>query len=514
MEERKRLVLSDDKYEQVMTIVNPGYKYYMLSTINMIIVGIVGYLVTSGLTFNEIMPYVMINNNSILLTSTQCKLDSIQIDKEKSLHNWIIDFNLYCDSDMKIQFLGSFLGLGLLTGCILSFLIGNKYPPKKTMIKLIIMLSFILVLFISNIYHSLIWLYMCIFLFSTCSMCLLLFKINYIFEISNNSNRSYLLGITLSSSFLSLLVNLFLFAFIRDWFYVFVFFVNICIMTAIIISNTLPENPRHYLIKQDFEEFRSTIIDIGAVNNKKRMFIEEEFYKIINTGQELSTSNNIECEGLKNNSSYYHYHYYTNSDDIASNSVIGFIDCIKDNQQLLENFILFLTFQLFFPSLLAGSSLYIKRYYHSYSILFYVGDACEIMIRIIVSYFTNLIGRKTTKHVLICLLVFVIVASKLLDFKDVYMLLFIRMLVETISFVNLLHMLECFASTLRFRMLCLFAFVSKLGLFIFPSIFQYMSEELSLIIAIYSLIGMILNYLTTETNKETLMNFPKGRINK
>jgi hypothetical protein len=496
--------INDEKFNRIFEFsYNNSRKYIAFLTLNIFFIGVMSSYLWTSLTFNEELPFVKGTENQ-RINSNICNnsQNNPEIDSNKSLHNWVYEFKLFCSFD-EIKNLSAFMGSGAFFGCFIVLYFGNTLLPKKAISNITTLMIITLFLFICNIPESLPFLYLCIFIYSALAKSLVIYSYSFLCELSNNQNRSYIFAIVSCAGFFSLITNALLYNFIRHWVYIFIFFTLMCCLLNTIFIHLLFESPRSIvLLKDNFQAFKDCIVNIGIFNGKKAHLIEDEIYKIT-------------CE---NNENLDQKLKPTDDEDVKKMGLtINSIKQIIKNKKNFGNFILFVGFGLFMPCVYSGTSLYLRDYYHSHQHIFYLTTFLEIFVKVFAAFLMNIpeIGRKNTKFIFIGLVSLGYLSARLFQIENkgetenfVYILSASKVCFETVNFINLVHLMESFPTKCRIIVLCIFYIVAQFSVLIFP-FFAYhgISNEISWITVIFSAIGIIITYLSDETVEKNLTNF-------
>jgi hypothetical protein len=177
--------------EEGLELVGNNNLYQVVICLLLLVMGIFGDLMHSGMPLMETPPIVNIESDGKIIQKeinyTICKHHlNFTINATESKSSWVNDYNIYCDKFLVSLIAFIFL-LGGLVGTLFVQCLKNK-GAKFGFIFVSLLMSFAGVLvFIKNIYIF----YIFLFIYGFCCLNIFILKVNIMTEITNKSYRSY-----------------------------------------------------------------------------------------------------------------------------------------------------------------------------------------------------------------------------------------------------------------------------------------------------------------------------------
>eukprot|EP00349_Pseudokeronopsis_sp_Brazil_P003269 CAMPEP_0202961014 /NCGR_PEP_ID=MMETSP1396-20130829/5117_1 /ASSEMBLY_ACC=CAM_ASM_000872 /TAXON_ID= /ORGANISM="Pseudokeronopsis sp., Strain Brazil" /LENGTH=342 /DNA_ID=CAMNT_0049680571 /DNA_START=163 /DNA_END=1191 /DNA_ORIENTATION=+ len=202
---------------------------------------------------------------------------SINWNNGTSLHNWIQDFDLMCAPSYQIGLIGTTYFLGIVLGNIFLARLGDVYGAMP-LTRIALVITLVIVFLLMFVVRSLASLYFLLFVFGlfNCwrAFCPFLYAQEIVLQEDSKLVGSIFLCMT---TIPSITYSIYFQSMSKDWFYATLFYFTL-LLIATCISFYLPQSPRFFASKLQFEEAKRSLNFIAKMNRKKQIDPEMEMF--------------------------------------------------------------------------------------------------------------------------------------------------------------------------------------------------------------------------------------------
>ena len=255
--------------DHLMFKVGNNHRYQI---INLIIIFFLNANMNSILVifpFLQMKPYAKYrydNNDEFtegFLTWETCDSKQIVILEEYTRISLVYSYNIYCDK-MYTILLGILFYIGIAIGSLINHRFTDKIGRRKTIIIFSIVYNIITLLYLINNIHLMLVL---VFFHGLTSIILVLTSIIHLSEIVRKDLLAIYTCIIYSSHLLLGIIFSYLFYIFVSWRYILSITALSQTIVGLVFYFYIRDSPKYYLMKNDFNKFKNSILKIGEKNN-------------------------------------------------------------------------------------------------------------------------------------------------------------------------------------------------------------------------------------------------------